>query len=144
MSTEDNKAISQRIAEAIGAGDFATLKELMAPNVYQEFEQSLRELRAAFPDYHGTNIDTIAEGDKVAQRWTYYGTHQGPFMGIAPTGKQVTFNGMSIDQYADGKMVNLWVQVDMLGVLQQLGAAPPLDPSSLKDKELGGVLLPGS
>ena len=125
MSTEENKAISQRIAEAISAGDFATLKELMAPNIYQETEQSLKEWRTAFPDYHGTNIDTIAEGDKVVQRWTYYGTHQGTFMGIAPTGKMVTFNGMSIDQYADGKLVNVWTEINMLDVLHQLEAIPP-------------------
>lgn len=97
----------------------------MSPTMYQEAERPLKELRAAFPDYHGTDIDTIAEGDKVAQRWTYYGTHQGTFMGIVPTGKQVTFNGMSIDQYADGKLVNSWVEMDMLGVLQQLGVSLP-------------------
>jgi predicted ester cyclase len=122
MSTEDNKAASQRIGEAINARDFDALKQLMSPTMYEEFSQGFREVLAAFPDYMGKNIDTIAEGDKVVQRWTAVGTHQGSFMGIAPTGKQVTFSGMSIDQYANGKLIKYWIEMDMLGVLQQLGA----------------------
>lgn len=125
MSIEENKAISNRILEAMGAGDFNTLKKLMSPTMYEDFSKSFSEIRAAFPDYHGTNIDTIAEGDKVAQRFLCYGTHQGPFMGIAPTGKQVTIRGMSFDQYADGKLINTWVEVDMVGILQQLGVNLP-------------------
>ncbi len=130
MSTEDNKAASNRIVEAMTARDFAALKELMAPNVYEEFAKGFGEMLAAFPDYQGMNIDTIAEGDKVVQRWTASGTHHGSFMGIPPTGKQVTFNGISIDQYADGKLINSWIEMDMLGVLQQLGVVPTLGQAS--------------
>jgi predicted ester cyclase len=130
MSTEENKAISHRILEVMNARDFATLKELMAPTVYEEFGTAFRELLAAFPDLEGKNIDTIAEGDKVVQRFAASGTHQGPFMGLAPTGKQVTLTGISIDQYADGKLINSWVEMNMVGVLQQLGVLPALAPSS--------------
>jgi predicted ester cyclase len=130
MSTEDNKAASHCIGEAINAHDYAALKELMSPTMYEEFSQGFREALAAFPDYMGKNIDMFAEGDKVAVRWTAVGTHQGSFMGIAPTGKQVTFSGMSIDQYADGKLIEYWIEMDMLGVLQQLGVGPaPLKAS---------------
>jgi predicted ester cyclase len=130
MSTQDNKAISQRIVEAMNARDFASLKALMVPTLYEEFTKGFREVLAAFPDYQGKNIDTIAEGDKVVQRWAASGTQQGPFMGIAPTGKRVTFTGISIDQYAEGKLIHLWVEMNMVGVLQQLGALPALAPSS--------------
>jgi steroid delta-isomerase-like uncharacterized protein len=130
MSTEEIKAISHRFVEAMNAHDFATLKELTAPHLYEEFAKGFGEMLAAFPDYQGRHIDTIAEGDKVVQRWTASGTHHGSFMGIPPTGKQVTFNGISIDQYADGKLINSWIEMDMLGVLQQLGVVPTLGQAS--------------
>jgi predicted ester cyclase len=129
MSTQDNKAISHRILEAMNARDFASLKALMVPTLYEEFAKGFREVLAAFPDYQGKNIDTIAEGDKVVQRWAASGTHQGPFMGLAPTGKQVTFTGISIDQYAEGKLIHLWIEMNMVAVLQQLGTLPAGSPS---------------
>lgn len=66
MSAEENKLISNRILEAMGVGDFDTLKELMSPTMYEDFVKSFSEVRASFPDYHGSNIDTVAEGEKVA------------------------------------------------------------------------------
>jgi predicted ester cyclase len=67
-------------------------------------------------------VDQIAEGDKVANRFVFLGTHLGEFMGVAPTGKRVEFVGNSIDRVVDGKIVESWVEVDLLGVMQQLGA----------------------
>ncbi len=80
----------------------------------------------AFPDISYTVEDMIAEGDKVVVRWSFRGTHQGEFMGIPATGKQVTANGMNIARFANGKIIEDWGNWDALGLLQQFDAAPPL------------------
>jgi predicted ester cyclase len=124
MSAEENKAVSNRVAEAIGKGDLDAFDELMAPDLAEEFKQNIAEIRRAFPDYAGTNVDQVAEGDKVANRFVFLGTHLGEFMGVAPTGKRVEFIGNSIDRVVESRIVESWVEVDLLGVLQQLGAVP--------------------
>ena len=129
MSTEENKAISNRVAQAIGRGDLDAFDELMAPDLAQQFKRDVAEMRRAFPDYSGTNGDQIAEGEKVASRLVFLGTHLGEFEGVAPTDKRVEFVGASIDRVAEGKIVESWVEVDMLGVMQQLGAVPELGQS---------------
>ena len=80
---------------------------------------------AAFPDLHSTVEYLIAEGDMVVSRFTMRGTHQGEFIGIPPTGKQVKVTGMVIHRFADGKIVEYWVKWDVLGMMQQLGVIPP-------------------
>jgi predicted ester cyclase len=129
MSAQENKAIPNRVAQAIGKGDLDAFDELMAPDLAQQFKRDVAEMRRAFPDYSGTNVDQIAEGDKVASRFVFLGTHLGEFEGVAPTGKRVEFVGASIDRVAEGKIVESWVEVDMLGVMQQLGAVPELGQS---------------
>ena len=79
----------------------------------------------AFPDARLRGEDVVAgEGDRVAIRYTIEGTHKGPFAGVAPTGKSVTVTGQTILRFADGKCAERWNAVDMLGLLQQLGAVP--------------------
>src|SRR5215210_5442987 len=104
MSAEENKAVSNRVAEAIGKGNLDAFDELMVPELAEEFKQDVAEIRQVFPDYHGTNEIQISEGDLVANRFVFHGTHRGEFMGIAPTGREVTFEGVSIDR-VDGKIV---------------------------------------
>jgi predicted ester cyclase len=124
MSAEENKALSNRVAQAISQGNLDALDELMAPELAEEFKRDVTEIRRAFPDYGGTNVEQIAEGEKVANRFVFLGTHLGEFEGVAPTGKRVEFVGHSIDRVVDEKIVESWVEVDMLGVMQQLGAVP--------------------
>ena len=124
MSAEENKALSNRVAQAISEGDLDTLDELMAPELAEEFKRDVTELRRAFPDYAGTNVEQIAEGEKVANRFVFLGTHLGEFEGVTPTGKRIEFIGHSIDRVVEGKIAESWVEVDMLGVMQQLGAVP--------------------
>jgi predicted ester cyclase len=124
VATEENKALSNRVAEAIGKGDLDALDDLMAPELAEEFKREVADMRRAFPDYAGTNVEQIAEAEKVANRFVFLGTHLGEFEGVAPTGKRVEFIGHSIDRVADGKIVESWIEVDMLGVMQQLGAVP--------------------
>jgi len=81
-------------------------------------------LREAFPDFHITIEDQIADGDRVVTRWTAEGTHLGEFQGIPPTGKHGTFTGIDIDRVVDGKVVECWTNTDDLGLMQQLGVIP--------------------
>ena len=124
MSAEVTKAISNQVAQAISEGDLDALDNLIAPELAEEFKRDVTEIRRAFPDYAGTNVEQIAEGEKVANRFVFLGTHLGEFEGISPTGKRVEFIGHSMDRVVEGKIVESWVEMDMLGVMQQLGAVP--------------------
>jgi predicted ester cyclase len=79
----------------------------------------------AFPDLHATIDDLIAEGDKVVDRMTCEGTHQGFFMGAPPTGKRVKWSFIDINRIVDGKVVEHWAEADTIGLLHQLGLVPP-------------------
>lgn len=129
MSAEENKAVENKVAEAIGKGDLDAFDELMAPELAEEFKRGISELRRSFPDYRGTNEIQIAEGDMVANRFVFYGTHQGEFMGVAPTGRQVTARGLSLDKVIDGKIVESIVEVDLEDILRQIGAVVRAEPS---------------
>jgi predicted ester cyclase len=78
----------------------------------------------AFPDLQGTVEDVVGEGDKVASRLRWRGTHQGELMGIPPSGKQVDFTLQAIHRIAEGKIVEGWVNYDTLGMMRQIGAIP--------------------
>ncbi len=77
-----------------------------------------------FPNGRITVDDQIAEGDKVASRWTARGTQTGEVAGIAPTGREVTVSGLTISRLEDGMVVEEWTTWDTLGMLVQLGAIP--------------------
>ena len=79
---------------------------------------------AAFPDLRGTIEDMVAEGDKVASRLRWRGTHQAELMGIPPTGKQGDFTRIAIHRIEGGKVVEGWVNFDAMGMMQQLGVVP--------------------
>ena len=129
MSAEENKALSNRVVLAISKGDMGTLGELMAPELAEEVKRDLAEIRRAFPDYAGTNVDQIAEGEKVANRFVFLGTHLGEFEGVTPTGKRVEFVGHSIDRVVEGKIVESWVEMDMLGVVPELRQSEEASPT---------------
>lgn len=79
---------------------------------------------SAFPDMQAIEQDLFADGDKVVTRRILQGTHQGEFMGIAPTGKAVTAGGVWLSHLRNGKLVEQWVYFDVLGLLHQVGANP--------------------
>ena len=83
-------------------------------------------LRLAFPDMRLASEDVIAEGEKVANRYTFYGTHKGDYMGIAPTSKLIISAGMVIHHFRGGRCFETWQSTDALGFLTQLGVAQPL------------------
>jgi len=138
MSTEDNKALVRRgFEEGFNQRNLALFDELCAPEIVyhnasmtiqgpESYKQYLSMLLTASPDLHITVEDQMAEGDKVVTRYTTRGTHQGPFMGIPPTGKHVTVTGIAIARFANGKEVEEWANGDDLGLLQQLGVVPAM------------------
>jgi len=137
MSVEENKALIRRFTEEFrNRGNLAVADELLAPDYVlhaglgpdirgpEGCKQDIIAVRSAFPDFHVTIDEMVAEGDKVAYRWTMRGTHRGEFTGITPTGKQVTGWGMSIDRIVGGRIVETWNRYDTLGFMQQLGVIP--------------------
>lgn len=133
MVTEQNEAVVRRyVEEAWNQGKADLLDEIMSSE-YARYtsgsaqrltrdgqKQRITTLREAFPDLHFTIDDLIAAGDTVVMRLTARGTHQGRFMGIAPTGKPVTVTGIDIARFADGKIVEHWGEMDTLVLLRQL------------------------
>lgn len=79
---------------------------------------------AAFPAPKIELHDTVEAGDKVAARVTLTGRHDGPFMGIPPTGKPIALPTLTIVQFKGGKFIERWSQADMLGLMTQIGAIP--------------------
>ena len=86
-------------------------------------------LRTAFPDLHFTIEELVAEGDIVAGRLTMSGTHEGPLMGIPPTGRAVRQDHMHFVRFRDGKAVEHWGVRDELGMMQQMGVMPASEQS---------------
>ena len=82
------------------------------------------EFRRAFPDLKVKIDHVLEQGDKVVARWTSTMTHQGEFLGFAPTGKKATITGTSTQRIANGKIVEGWDNWDQLGLLVQIGAVP--------------------
>jgi len=138
MSTEQNKALFRRLMEEVfDRGNISLIDELFAPDFVEHEElppgiaagsEGVKQLstmfRSAFPDFKATIDDIIAEGDKVVVRGTWSGTHKGEFMGIAPTGKRVSFGVIDIVRIEGGKFVEHWGQMDNMGLMQQLGLIP--------------------
>ena len=136
MSTEQNKAIVRRMYEILTTGNLDALDEVIAANLADHnpapglasgldgTKQWFAMLRSAFPDFRLTIADMIAEGDKVVARVTVQSTHRGEFMGIPPTGTQVTITGIDIVRIARGQIVERWGEFDNMGMMQQLGVIP--------------------
>jgi len=132
------KETSTRIIEEIfGAGNYDLADELIAADAVghdpalpepvkgpEGLKEAARSYREAFPDLKLTVDVAIADGDYVAVRWNARGTQKGELFGIAPTGKQATVTGITIDRHAGGKVAESWTNWDTLGLLQQLGAVP--------------------
>jgi predicted ester cyclase len=88
------------------------------------FKRVVGLFQNAFPDFHVDVAEVISEGDLVASRGYFTGTHQRDFQGIAPTGKSVKVAYIDIWRVEDGKLVENWVNLDMMGMMQQLGVVP--------------------
>jgi steroid delta-isomerase-like uncharacterized protein len=130
---EANKALMARFIEEVwNRGNLKVADELFHPDHTSPSAPTLPPgpegtkiiatmFRNAFPDFHMTIDQIAAEDDRVAARFIETGTHEGELFGIPPTGKQVKFNEIGILRIADGKVVESWYDVDMLGLMGQLG-----------------------
>jgi len=127
MSAKENKALVRRLFEELNKGKAAAMaaidRSIDIPYL-KDFKQSYSEFFSAFPDLHYTIDDMVAEGDKVAVRSTWTGTHKGEFMGVPPTNKKVTISLITISRIAGGKIVEDHGQYSALDLMQQLGHVP--------------------
>jgi len=140
MSAKEIKALMRRYFEEWNKGKanaMAIIDELYATDLVchrgtgedvhgiKDWKQLNSEFYDAFPDNHLAIDDMVVEGDKVACRWTFTGTHKGRgWEGIPPTNKKVTIWAITIDRIAGGKFVEEWSRFDTLGLMQQLGIVP--------------------
>ncbi|HEV3505058.1 MAG TPA: ester cyclase, partial [Actinomycetes bacterium] len=130
--SERNKELSRRFTALFNTDDPAALAaaigevttadvELHAGSAGEvrgrrQFQQVIEAWRAAFPDVRSTVEEQVAEGDRVVTRWTARGTHTGDFQGMVPTGRSFTLTGITIERVVDGKIAEVWVNRDDLGL----------------------------
>jgi predicted ester cyclase len=141
--SDENKAIARRaIEELYGEGRLETADELIAAGAISHdpalpepsrgpegVKEAAAGYRGGFPDLVFRIEDQCAEGDLVCTRWTAVGTNSGEFWGMAPTGKQATVSGITIDRITGDKIVESWTNWDALGLMQQLGVVPMATPA---------------
>ena len=143
MSTKENEALVRRFWEIFNSvqGDMVILKTAAWDSIFSsdyvihfttrdmtldQFIQYNAALFTAFPDTYFTIDDMIVGEDKVVTRYTMKGTFKKEYMGIAPTGKQFTIKGVSIDRIDKGRVVVTWDYPDILSAMTQLGVIPDL------------------
>jgi steroid delta-isomerase-like uncharacterized protein len=134
-SVERNKAVSRRWIEVFNERDdvaeadvraqgyvaYAPVSLEPAPLDSDAWARFLADFVEAFPDLHITVEDAVGEADLVAQRVQFAGTHTGEFQGLPPTHRKVTFSGLELNRFVDGRVAEHWFQMDSLTLLQQLG-----------------------
>jgi steroid delta-isomerase-like uncharacterized protein len=134
---EQNKEVVRRfLDEVINGRRFDLLPELFAEDFVwhggsfgetrglEEFGAVVKPFYDAFPDLRMTVDDVFGEDDRVVARFTVYATHQGDFLGVPATDKQVSWTGQPIYRLEGGKIVEEWFAEDTFGLMQSLGAFP--------------------
>ena len=137
-----NRLIGRRVLlELWGAGRLEVADELYAPTYVDHvsrgpesgqvrgpegIKRAVTLFRSAFPDLTYTVHEEIAERDLVMTQFSARGTQKGPFLGVAPTGRVVTYTGIDLNRIVGGKIVESWVNYDALALLQQIGLVPPV------------------
>ena len=137
ITTEANKRLMRRFMEFINSGTEALAGELISPEAIFHVPGSpkpmrgpsgylavLGMMRGGFPDIKWTLEEMIAEDDRIAARFTMRGTHQGPVFGVAPTGNTIRVQAMNFYRFSNGQIIEEYGQPDLLGLMQQIGAAP--------------------
>jgi steroid delta-isomerase-like uncharacterized protein len=136
-SSDAAKAVVRRNTEEVqGRGNFKLFEELFADDFVDHTPQPnttpnkdgvrvlYHTLRAAFPDFHPEIHWQAADGELVTTYKTYHGTHQGPFLGVAPTGKKIHFETVDVMRVHNGKITEHWGVANLFSLMQQLGAWP--------------------
>ncbi|HKW34865.1 MAG TPA: ester cyclase [Candidatus Acidoferrum sp.] len=141
--SDEAKAVVRRNTEEVqGKGRFEIFEELFADDFVDHTAQpgtgmtpnkaGVRKLyasiREAFPDFHAEIHWQLADGDRVTTYKTYYGTHDGAFLGIAPTHRQIHFESVDVMRVQNGKITDHWGVGNLLSLMQQIGGwIPPVD-----------------
>jgi ketosteroid isomerase-like protein len=140
MGLEENKAVVQRLFDAINNGRLDELPQVVAPDVVDHnavifmqpegpggVEEGVRMLLPGFPDLQLLTQELLAEGDQVVARFTMSGTNTGNYRGLpAPTGQHFESEAIAILRIADGRVAELRGTADRLGMLTKLGILPDL------------------
>lgn len=135
MSSENKVMLRRLFGDGMEKGDDSVIDELVASEYVNHdfptptrgaegFKMIVGTFRAAFPGIHVQIEDEFGDGDRVGARGMFTGTHRGEFMGVAPTGKDVSIKYLDLWRVEGGKFVENWVQMDMMRLMQQLGALP--------------------
>ncbi len=123
--SDENKAMVQRMVEAINAGEEeAAVDVLFAPRAARRVKRLFAEFRSAFPDWREEIVELVAEGNTVAGRFRCSGTHRGEFLGEPPTGKRMEVEEVFFLRVEDGRIVDFWALEDSLSRMRQLGLIP--------------------
>lgn len=136
MSAQYKTAVESLIEKGFNQKDMSVFKDYFSPTLTDHAlppglpaglegrTMFVSAFITAFPDIHIHVEDTVTEGDKLVTRWSAHGTHQGDLLGIPPTGKEVSINGIAIDRFENSQSVEHWEIIDQLGLMQQLGVIP--------------------
>jgi steroid delta-isomerase-like uncharacterized protein len=140
--SETNKALIRYWCdEGFNRNNMAIADEVYASDVFyhepsageiiglEPLKQFVITWRTAFPDSLLAIDEQVGEGDRIATRWTFTGTHKGAFRGLAPTGRPIKFTAMYFYRFVGGKVVEIHAMVNLLKLLQQLGLIPALAQS---------------
>jgi steroid delta-isomerase-like uncharacterized protein len=141
MSGSANATVIHRLyEECVNQNRLDLVPQLVTDNVVthgpgadqagiEAFEQTIKRVGVMFPDHHFTVDDVVTDGDKAAARWTLNATHTAPINGVPPTGKRITEHAVVFYRFENGKIAELWLQMDQLGVLRQIGVEIPGAPA---------------
>jgi steroid delta-isomerase-like uncharacterized protein len=140
MQETTNKATFRRFCDAMNTGNAEsiskTIDEIVEPDAVirtplplqttgaQKLKDVFARLHQVYGDLHVTIEEMIAEGEKVVSRNSVTGIHRGAYMGVAPTGKSVTYNEVFIVRFTGGRIAETWGIVDVFSQMQQLGVIP--------------------
>ena len=135
--SDSNKLLSRRFTELFSTGDQRLATEILSPDLVfhgtagdgelrgiDAFMAFVGAYRRAFPDARSTVEEQVAEEDRVVTRWRARGTHSGELGPMEPTGRGFEMDGITIERIAGGRIAEVWVARDELGLLHQLGLAP--------------------
>ncbi len=137
MSTQEHKAILGLFVEALNEANWGIFEDLFAadfvyhnptqPQVHdrEELKQLFAGIYATFPPAQWTVMDTVAEGDRVVQCLSFSGVNSESFQGLAPTGRPVSMDAISVSRFVGGRIAEMWALTNTLGVLEQVGAIAP-------------------
>ena len=136
-SSDDAKQIVRRNTEEVQSrGNFDLFEELFSDDFIDHTPQPnttpdkdgvrnlYQTLRAAFPDFHADIHWQSVDGDLVTTYKTYHGTHEGTFLGVAPTGRLIHFETVDAMRVHNGKIIEHWGVANLFSLIQQLGAWP--------------------